>query len=178
VGDGLLLGVGQAANDQGRTEGTQLSLFDVSDPAKPSRIASQQIGSGASSSAEFDHHAFLWWEPAKLAVLPVQIYNYDQQGSTTDQFSGAIGFHVDKGAGIAEAGRVSHPADNGYAPPIDRALVIGSRLFTVSSGGVEASDLGSFAGQGFAAFPQPVPQNKSGTGTAQPGQAVSSPPAG
>src|SRR5207253_10361519 len=49
VGDGLLLGVGQAANEQGRTQGTQVSLFDVSDPAKPSRLSNKLVGNGSSS---------------------------------------------------------------------------------------------------------------------------------
>jgi len=35
VGDGLLLGVGQDATDQGRTLGAKVSLFDVSDPTNP-----------------------------------------------------------------------------------------------------------------------------------------------
>ena len=35
VGGDLLLGVGQDATEQGQLRGTQLSLFDVSDPAQP-----------------------------------------------------------------------------------------------------------------------------------------------
>ena len=38
VGDGLLLGVGQDATETGQTLGTQLSLFDVSDPTNPQQI--------------------------------------------------------------------------------------------------------------------------------------------
>ncbi|MEO7370406.1 MAG: beta-propeller domain-containing protein, partial [Ilumatobacteraceae bacterium] len=38
VGDGLLLGVGQDASDEGRVQGTQLSLFDVHDPTNPVRL--------------------------------------------------------------------------------------------------------------------------------------------
>jgi uncharacterized secreted protein with C-terminal beta-propeller domain len=157
VGDGLLLGVGQAANDQGRTQGTQLSLFDVSDPANPARIAQHQVGSSSSSSAEFDHHAFLWWEPAKLAVLPLQMSDYDAKSGRSYQFTGAVGFHVAKPDGIAETGRIWHPPDSGYSPPIDRSLVIGDRLYTVSTAGLQASDLTSFADRGFVAFPAPPP---------------------
>src|SRR3954447_3877430 len=83
VGDGLLLGVGQAANEQGRTAGTQVSLFDVSDPAKPARLSNKLVGNGSSSSVEFDPHAFLWWDPLKLAVLPVQVYD-----DPSSQFTG------------------------------------------------------------------------------------------
>jgi hypothetical protein len=174
VGDGLLLGVGQAADEQGRTQGTQVSLFDVSDPSRPARLSNQVVAGGSSSTVEFDPHAFLWWEPSKLAVLPVQIYTYDEQKGTSDQFAGAIGFHATKAGGVTEAGRASHPKDqNGYSAPISRSLVIGDRLFTLSTAGVLASDLGSFADRGFAAFPVP-PQNQGGggSGTAEPGQTV------
>ncbi len=69
VGDGLLLGVGQDATDEGRTTGTQLSLFDVSDPANPQRISTLPIG--GQSEVEWDHKAFLFWEPDGTIVLPV-----------------------------------------------------------------------------------------------------------
>ena len=35
IDDGLLLGIGQDADEQGRTKGTQVAVFDVSDPANP-----------------------------------------------------------------------------------------------------------------------------------------------
>jgi uncharacterized secreted protein with C-terminal beta-propeller domain len=154
VGDGLLLGVGQAANEQGRTEGTQVSLFDVSDPAKPARLSNKVIAGGSSSSVEFDPHAFLWWDPLKLAVLPVQIY-----GDSSSQFIGAIGFHATKADGVTEAGRAHHPADSyGYSAPITRSLIVGQRLFTISTSGALASDLSTFADRGFVTFPPPPPQ--------------------
>jgi hypothetical protein len=49
-----------------------------------------------------------------------------------------------------------------------RSLVVGDRLFTVSPAGVLASDLGTFADRGFAAFPQPQPP-QSGTGSTPSG---------
>jgi hypothetical protein len=154
VGDGLLLGVGQAANEQGRTQGTQISLFDVSNPAKPSRLANKVVANGSSSSVEFDPHAFLWWDPLELAILPLQIYDYDANGKAADPFSGAVGFHANRADGINEAGRINHPKDQyGYATPIERSLVIGDRLFTVSAAGLLASDLKTFADRGFVAFP-------------------------
>jgi hypothetical protein len=88
---------------------------------------------------EYDHHAFLWWAPANLAVIPVSQYSERQP------FSGAIGFRVDRAAGISEAGRASHgsadssgsPGGYAYLPQIRRSLVVGSRLFTLSELGVE-----------------------------------------
>jgi hypothetical protein len=168
VGDGLLLGVGQAANEQGRTQGTQVSLFDVSDPANPARLSNKLVGSGSSSTVEFDPHAFLWWDPLHLAVLPVQVYDYQADGNAADPFVGAIGFNATKAGGVTEAGRASQPADSsGYRPPIARSVVVGDRLFTISTAGVLASDLATFADRGFVAFPVP-PQPQPETVPPQP----------
>ena len=147
VGEDLLLGVGQEATDDGRVQGLQLSLFDVSDLAHPARLHKLQIGERWShSAAEWDHHAFLWWPATKLAVLPID----------SQDFTGAAGYRVDRARGVAELGRVSHDDLGGrWTPSISRAVVVGPRLFTVSDLGVKASGLESFAGAGWAAFPQP-----------------------
>jgi hypothetical protein len=148
IGNDLLLGVGQDATDQGRLNGTQLSVFDVSDPTKPARLQQHAIGSGSNSEAEADHHAFLWWPAASLAVIPLQIWS-SKDGS--DQFTGAIGFHA--GAkGIDEVGRVTHPHSDPYAPPVRRALVVGDRLFTISDLGIRSSRLDTLGDVAFAAF--------------------------
>ena len=148
VGEGMLLGVGQDADpDTGRVTGLQLSLFDVSDLAHPQRLQKQSLGERFSHSvAEFDHHAFLWWTASGLAVLPIE----------ADEFTGAAGFTVDREKGIAEVGRITHPApEGGWAPSIQRSVVAGGRLFTVSDHGVRASALADLADEGFAAFPDP-----------------------
>ena len=148
VGDGLLLGVGQDADETtGRTRGLQISLFDVSDLAHPARLQQRKLGERFSSSAvEWDHHAFLWWPATKLAMLPVD----------TDGFTGAAGFTVDRAGGISELGRISHPAfAGGWTPSIERAAVIRGRLFTVSEHGVRASALADLADGGWAEFPDP-----------------------
>jgi uncharacterized secreted protein with C-terminal beta-propeller domain len=147
VGDDLLLGIGQEAADDGRVQGLQMSLFDVADPARPVRLQKAQIGERWSQSeAEWDHHAFLWWPATSLAVLPID----------TRRFSGAAGFRVDRAAGIAEIGRITHPAgEDAWTPPVRRAVVVGDRLFTVSDLGVKASGLDAFGDRGWVAFPAP-----------------------
>ncbi len=47
IGDGLLLGVGQDATEAGRRKGAQVSVFDVSDLAKPSRLYARALGSAS-----------------------------------------------------------------------------------------------------------------------------------
>ena len=74
VSDTLLLGIGQDATEQGRTLGTQVSLFDVSDPAPP-RLVGARVARPGASAAEQDHHAFLWWRaraPGGLAARHVR----------------------------------------------------------------------------------------------------------
>jgi Beta propeller domain len=104
VGDGRLLGVGQDATEEGRQLGTQIALFDVRDPAAPTRLA-QAVIPESSSAAEWDHHAFLWWAPSGLAAVPVSAY------AVGGSFDGLVGFGVDvEGGTVGEIGRISHPA--------------------------------------------------------------------
>jgi Beta propeller domain len=104
VGDGRLLGVGQDATEEGRQLGTQIALFDVRDPAAPTRLA-QAVIPESSSAAEWDHHAFLWWAPTGLAAVPVSAY------AVGGSFDGLVGFGVDvEGGTVGEIGRISHPA--------------------------------------------------------------------
>ena len=187
LGAGLLLGVGQDVGASNEPSGAMLELFDVSDPAAPKLVQKTSLGQGSSSQVQYDHHAFLFWPATHLAVLPVQIYPVNSApptpapapggtgaagsgvGTTTttttpsqssqsssDQFTGAIGFHVDS-SGLNEVGRISHPASNGYTPPIQRSIVIGDQLYTLSDEGILASSLDTLAPGTFVAFPPPSP---------------------
>jgi uncharacterized secreted protein with C-terminal beta-propeller domain len=148
LGDGLLLGVGQDATAEGRVTGAQLSVFDVSDARRPSRLHHWTLGSSW-SEAESDHHAFLWWPRDRLAVLPVTAYD-PKVGPT---FSGAVGFRVGRSSGIEEVLRVTHPTDTGDAA-VRRSLVVGDRLYTVSDAGVRATGVSGRGDAGWAAFPR------------------------
>lgn len=66
VGEHRILGLGQDATEEGRQTGTQLSLFDVSDPANPQRI-DQVTMEGGYSAAESEHHAFTYYQGLVLA---------------------------------------------------------------------------------------------------------------
>jgi uncharacterized secreted protein with C-terminal beta-propeller domain len=154
VSDDLLLGVGQDATEQGMRLGTQLSLFDVSDLRRPVRRAQASLGGfNSSTTAEFDPHAFLFWKPANLAVIPLLDYgNFD----AASRFQGAVGFRVGSSS-LAEAGRVTHPAaaNQPFGPPIARSLVIDGKLYTLSWAGLGVSRLDTLAPLAFAAFPAP-----------------------
>jgi uncharacterized secreted protein with C-terminal beta-propeller domain len=121
VGENRLIGIGQDATVQGRQTGTQVSLFDVADPANPKRLA-QHFVANASSEAEYDPHALLWWPATSLLVMPL----------TQD----ALALHV-TADGLREAGRVTPPSHG----PARRTLVIGDVLWTVTDYGLLASNL-------------------------------------
>ncbi len=72
VGDGLLLGVGREATEWGGLLGTQVSLFDVSDANAPRLVDRFALEGDGGSEVEWDHHAFLYWEPEQVAVIPIQ----------------------------------------------------------------------------------------------------------
>jgi uncharacterized secreted protein with C-terminal beta-propeller domain len=142
VGDDLLLGIGQEATGDGRVQGLQMSLFDVSDLARPVRLQKLQLGDRFSgSAAEWDHHAFLWWPATNLAVLPIE----------SRRFTGAAGFNVQRASGIAELGRIAHPE----RAAVQRSVIVGDRLFTFSDRGMMASGLDGLAERGWVAFAAP-----------------------
>ncbi len=156
VGDGLLLGVGQDATDQGRTLGTQISLFDVSDPANPTRIHNYTLDDGY-SAVEWDHRAFLHWPQTGLTVIPVSIWSWDEDSETESGFVGAIAIEATED-GIEEIGRITHKPKNleeeeyWWGPMIERSMVIGDSLYTYSYDGILQSDLDSLEAGSYISF--------------------------
>lgn len=139
----LLLGIGQNVDTKtNEPKGTQVSLFDVSNPAHPTRLAYALLGIGW-SQAESDHHAFLYWPLADLVVVP-----FGQQ---------AVAMHVTR-SGIHELGRIVHSqANQSELPQIDRSVVVGPSLLTISNAGVASDDLSTLAPLGWARFPATPP---------------------
>ncbi|MFI0450458.1 beta-propeller domain-containing protein [Actinomadura sp. 6N118] len=139
--DGKLLGVGQDADTKGRTLGTQVSLFDVA--GAPKRVDTFRLPQ-SSSATEFDSHAFLYWAKSGLTVIPVSRH-------TT---GGGEALVLKVGAqGIDKAGTVRHP-DTGYEVPvqIQRSLVVGDTLWTISSEGARATSVTTLDDQGWLRF--------------------------
>lgn len=154
VGEGLLMGVGQDATDQGRIQGTQVSTFDVSDPGDPTRIDTYTLSEGSNSEVEYDHHAFLYWEPAGLAMIPVQQWRWDEKGE--EVFLGAVGLRVESDGDLDEIRTVVHPggdkAEWDWRAQIRRSIVIDDSVYTISSKGIMKSDLGSLTEQAWLGF--------------------------
>lgn len=153
VGDGLLLGVGQSATDAGVLMGTQLALFDVSNPASPQQISVLPIG--GHSDAEWDHHAFLYWAGDGSIVLPTS-----PGWGTCPTMSTCPAAMVPNGSGgvvvaqlkdreLTLKGAVVHQStsSNGCWNPLQRSMVVGDELITIGFDQMKFSDLATLAPQ-------------------------------
>ncbi len=138
VGDGRLVGVGAEADDQGRREGAQVSLFDVGEPARPVRLDRYLVPGGAWSLVEHDPHAFLYWPRTGLLSIPV--LNAGHAPETI-----LLSVRDDR---LDVLGKVGHDraAGAGYGQ-IHRSLVVGDSLWTLSDRGLQANDLRTLARQ-------------------------------
>ncbi|HEY6597011.1 MAG TPA: beta-propeller domain-containing protein [Asanoa sp.] len=138
---GRLIGIGQEASAQGRVQGTQVSLFDVHDLANPKRLAQRQV-SDSQSAAEYDPHAFLYWPATQLVVVPVMSY----KGGYPDTKALVLRLGADR---ITDVGTVSHPGasrtDGMPYGQIQRSMMIGDTLWTLSTEGLQANDPASLA---------------------------------
>lgn len=147
LGDGRLLGIGQNATDDGRVLGLQVSLFDVRDPGKPVRLDNLDIG--GASGAEWDPHAFLWWEGTSTAFVPTLPWwggpdqRPDQQGLAALTVEGDT---------LRLAGTVLPPGVDAATAPeylyqrmVQRALVVDGKLVALAANALRLADVRTLA---------------------------------
>jgi uncharacterized secreted protein with C-terminal beta-propeller domain len=157
ISEDFILGVGQDATSQGRVLGTQVSLFDVSDISNPKRVAQFTLDEGTNSEAEYDHRAFLHWADTGLTMIPVQSWSWEEKSGKETVFFGAIGLEVGED-GIDLIKRINHPggrSDNGsydWMAQINRSIVIGDHVYTVSQKGILKSDIDTLDREAWVEF--------------------------
>jgi hypothetical protein len=143
-----LIGIGQSADAMGHVGGIQVSLFSVADLAAPARLATYALASGSSSPAEFDPHAFLYWPADGLVVVPLT--DTSGGGDLVLRLSGGPSGGL-SGGSLVRVGLLAQPvAAQGI--PVERSLVVGSTLWTVSGAGLMASDLGTLQQEAWLSF--------------------------
>lgn len=146
VAAGRLLGVGENVNGSGIVSGLQLSLFDVADPARPTRLA-RLTQRNSPSETPIDPHAFLYWPAARLAVVPIDSWNSGESGAALVV---RVGDHT-----LTTVGTIRNPAvssSDSYDTGIERTLVIGDDIWTMSASGFRVSDLHSLARRAWVPF--------------------------
>jgi uncharacterized secreted protein with C-terminal beta-propeller domain len=139
--------VGQSVDQQLRTQGLQVEVFNVADPSQPSLVSQQELGNGAGSAAEYDAHALLWWPQTSLLVMPVDDYSGAGPSSAADVWS------VSPSGTLDQVGTLSQPGSeqDGY-PEIERAVVVGNDIYTLSEQGVMATDMSSLSQVAWMAY--------------------------
>jgi hypothetical protein len=166
VGEGRLLGVGQDADEDGRVKGTQISLFDVSDPANPQRI-DQVTLEGGWSQAEGNHLAFTFTDGTALA--PYERWEWEvieQTGKERSTFdTGVLALRVN-GDSLSLDGILRTELDSAvvlegdedwgridpYRMVPQRTIVIDGYVYTVTQGGIAVHDLATLARITFQRF--------------------------
>jgi uncharacterized secreted protein with C-terminal beta-propeller domain len=141
VGENLLLGVGREGPN------VKTSLFDVSNLAAPREVTNLQFPYGT-TTVENEPHAFLFWAPKKLVVMPLQSYS----PASSSTFTGAVGIHVEPNA-LTEVGRIVHHVDaRPESAPVERSLVIGDKLYSLSYLGLSTSSVDNLGLLGYTAL--------------------------
>lgn len=170
---GYLLGVGKEtvpASDGNYSYylGLKVSLFRVYEDGTSAQVAKLDIGDrGTDSPVLSDHLAFTYDPTRNLTVIPLTLYRV----SGNQTYGGGIlaygdpvwqGVYVIRAdaSGLKVVGQVSqYPAGQNVGDypnaslSIDRSIIIGDYLYTISQGEVMASSLGSFVTVATVALP-------------------------
>src|SRR5437879_1641557 len=156
-----LIGIGKSAEEvawenAARFFGLKISLFDVTDPHRPTDLSDFTIGErGTSSPALTDAKAVLFDRSLNLLVIPIEVWG-QPSASVSDvgyyPYSQAIShgayvFHVSPEHGIVLVGAISHFPDQVPVDPaasayyVTRSLYIGNVLYTISGEMVKMNSL-------------------------------------
>ncbi len=165
LGDDLLLGIGQDADDKGREKGAQVSLFDVSDPKSPKRLAARGLGPGYTDS-DYDPHAFLWWPRRQTAFVPYSGYGYWDGPQPSKDYvpSALVALQAKAGPSpnLVELGRILHGPAWDHPTP-QRAVVMGDRLFSISQLGIGSNRVDDLSPLGYTPFLPAVAETPAAT---------------
>ncbi|ROO83364.1 putative secreted protein with C-terminal beta-propeller domain [Actinocorallia herbida] len=132
--DGRLLGIGQEADRQGRIQGFQASLFDVSGDS-PTRLSQLHV-KNVQTVVEHDAHGFLFLPETGLTVLPA--------------FEKTLVLSVTSEK-IALLGEITHPRKHEM---VGRAVYLGGSVWTFSESGIKITDAATLQSKAWIRLPQ------------------------
>jgi hypothetical protein len=150
LGDGHLIGIGEEIHPRTMENlGMQISLFDVSDMGDPSLVDRDVLDIGWGwSEAQFDHHAFNYFEENECLAVPVVVYeNWAER-----VFTGLQVYRVTPAGGIEELGQLDqgslalaedelNPWNDAYCSQVRRSIFMEDRLYAVSAGGIVVASI-------------------------------------
>ncbi|MCA9478014.1 MAG: beta-propeller domain-containing protein, partial [Nanoarchaeota archaeon] len=122
-----LIGIGQDATELGRTTGLKISLYDVTDVENPIEVAKYVTDEKyASSSALYEHKAFLFSKEKNLLVIPAYSWGWEDG----DKYNGAFVFNINTSE-IELRGLIDHSQSDNFQQ-VERSLYINDLLYTKS----------------------------------------------
>lgn len=138
-----IIGVGQNATEEGRTNGLKFALFDVSDVSNPKEKARYVIDGWVYSEALYEHKAFLFSKSKNLVSIPLEKYGYYDYYY---YWTGAIVLDLTLKNGFVLKGKITHNenTDNNYYDyqyRVRRILYIEDNLYTISSKMIKVNKL-------------------------------------
>ena len=138
VGENLLLGVGREAQN------VKASLFDVSNLAAPREVTQPAVPEQLRRRSRTSRTRSCSGRRRSSSCCRCR--------ATSRTFAGAVGVHVEPN-GLSEVGRITHKIDaRPETAPVERSLVIGDKLYSLSYLGLSTSSVTRSARLGFTAF--------------------------
>lgn len=155
--DNHVIGIGFEADNTGRTTGMKLALYDVTNPYEPKETFKEVIDYMSSgygySEVTYNHKALLYSKDHQLMAFPFTrsfYQNINENGNDSHQFVSLQEYKVysiDSQRGFVEKATIRHAESDklgGRHGSIDRGLIIGPYLYTVSNAFIEVHDLDHF----------------------------------
>ncbi len=153
LGDDHLLAVGEEVSVDGFSwEGLQISLFDISDFSDP-LLADREVVPGMGwSEAQYNHHAFTFYEPYGVLSIPVQRWDgsddwpdsalalFDVDVEAPDPLVPLA--EIDHGSWLYEFGGFEVWEDAQWCNQVRRTIFMDDVVFVVSDFGIQATTLG------------------------------------
>ncbi len=155
-----LLTIGRGAN----TGNLALQIFDVADPIHPKQTSKYEYADGYGySEAEYNHKAFTYYPEKKLLSFPRWSYG----GNGYSFRSSAELVAVDAATGIKPIGSVDHTSlfpssfsrgwcGGYYGPDVRRSVFMDDVMYSISYGGIVATDTKSLGTVRTIGFGRPV----------------------
>lgn len=139
--DGLLLGFGISADENGFEQGLKLTMFDNSDPENLKAVSSFEMidkdDSFYYSEACWERKALLIDSEKNIIGFPVTEYNYSNEGR---EYSYA--FYSFENGQFVSKGQIKS-----FAAELRRAVIIGDYVYAVSDRQFKSADIASFTSE-------------------------------
>ncbi|MCF7926518.1 MAG: beta-propeller domain-containing protein [Candidatus Izimaplasma sp.] len=142
LGNDYMLGIGFDADSSGRTTGLKISVYDISDKAKPTVFSEAVFDYSefgwTNSSAIYNHKDLLIDLDKGLIALPFVMDNTDE---ILNYNSGMLVFSFSEASGLTRTGFVSHTDNDSEQVYVYKAKFISDYFYSISNKYIKVSTI-------------------------------------